>query len=343
MKKFTMILVATTALMGNAALAEINPAVVYDFGGKNDGSFNESTLNGVTKFSEETGVKISDFETNNEAQFEQVHRRFAQKKFNPILAVGFTQSQALASVAEQFPDTQFGIIDSVVELPNVQSILFKEQEGSFLVGMLAAMKTESNTIGFIGGMDIPLIRAFGCGYEQGARFVNPDIKFLENMTGTTGEAWNNPVRGGQLAQTQMDQGADIVFAAAGQTGRGVLETMAKAKKYGIGVDSNQNGFEPGYVLTSMLKRVDVAAYNFMKEAQANEGKPVGGLKHLGLAEDGVDWALDDNNRALITPEMEEAVNFAKTLIVDGKVTVHDYRDSDSCVIGDAKLSDFQNQ
>ncbi len=341
MKKLVTLLTLSTALMGAAAMAEIKPAVVFDFGGKNDGSFNEGTNNGVKKFAEETGIKVSDFETNNEAQFEQVHRRFAQKKFNPVLAVGFTQSQALASVAEQFPETQFGIIDSVVDLPNVQSILFKEQEGSFLVGMLAAMKSESDAVGFIGGMDIPLIRAFSCGYEQGARFVKPEIKFLENMTGTDGSAWNNPVRGGQLAQTQMDQGADVVFAAAGQTGRGVLETMAKAKKYGIGVDSNQNSFEPGYVLTSMLKRVDVASYEFMKAAQAADGKATGGIKNLGLAENGVDWALDEHNRKLITAEMEEAVNYAKQLIIDGKVNVHDYRSTDSCEISEAKLSDFQ--
>ena len=340
MKKTMLVAAIASAFVSSAALADIKPAVVYDFGGKNDGSFNESTFNGVTKFSKETGIAIKDFESSNEAQFAQIHRKFAQKKFNPILAVGFTQSQALASVAKKFPKTQFAIIDSQVDLPNVKSIKFKEQEGAFLVGMLAAMKSKSSTVGFIGGMDIPLIRAFSCGFEQGAKFVNPDIKFVQNMVGTTGSAWNNPVRGGQLAQTQMDQGADVVFAAAGNTGRGVLSAMAKAKKYGIGVDSNQNALEPGYVLTSMLKRVDIASYKFLKEVQKANGKVSGGVENLGLAEGGVDWALDKNNRALITATMEKQVNATKQLIIDGKVSVHDYRDNSQCVISKAHLSDF---
>ncbi len=335
-----LLLATAVTLATSLSAADIKPAVIYDFGGKNDGSFNEGTFNGVTKFGKDNNIKIRDFETTNEAQFAQVHRRFAQKKFNPVLAVGFTQAQALESVAKQFPKTQFGIMDAVVDLPNVQSIVFKEQEGSFLVGVLAAMKTKTNTIGFIGGMDIPLIKAFSCGFEQGAKFVNPDIKFIENMTGTTGEAWSNPVRGGQLAKKQMDQGADIVFAAAGQTGRGVLSAMAKAKKLAIGVDKNQNGVEPGYILTSMLKKVDIASYKFLEGVKAANGVVKGGTLNLGLAEGGVDWALDEHNRALITPEMEKAANLVKQLVIDGKVKVHDYRTTNKCEIGTAKLSDF---
>ncbi len=340
MKKLATILTLSTALFAVSASAkDFKPAVVFDFGGKNDASFNEGTNRGVTKFTEETGEKVADFETNNEAEFEQVHRRFAQRGSNPILAVGFTQEQALSTVAKQFEKTNFGIIDSVVDLPNVRSYLFKEQEGSFLVGIAAAMKSESDTIGFIGGMDIPLIRAFSCGYEQGARFINPDIKFVENMTGTTGEAWNNPVRGGELAQTQMNQGADVIFAAAGQTGRGVIDTMAEAGKYSIGVDSNQNHMAPGSVLTSMVKRVDVAAYEFLMDGK--EGKLEGGMRHLGLAEGGVDWALDEHNESLITEEMKEAVEFAKQAIIDGKISVHDYRTTSSCEIGDATYSSLK--
>ncbi len=340
MKKFLKLLSATAAItVASTAIAEFKPAVVFDFGGKNDASFNEGTNKGVTKFIEETGVRVADFETNNEAEFEQVHRKFAQRGNNPILAVGFTQSQALETVAKQFKDTQFGIIDSVVDLPNVRSYLFKEQEGSFLVGIAAAMKSESDTIGFIGGMDIPLIRAFSCGYEQGARFVNPDIKFVENMTGTTGEAWNNPVRGSELAQTQMNQGADVVFAAAGQTGRGVLRAMAEAGKFSIGVDSNQNHMEPGSVLTSMVKRVDIAAHEFLVEGK--NGELTAGLRHLGLAEGGVDWALDEHNEKLITDEMKEAIKLAKQAIIDGEIEVHDYRTSSSCEISDVKLADLK--
>ncbi len=331
----TMMTLATTL-----SAADIKPAIVYDFGGKNDGSFNEGTLNGVTKFGKDYNIEIKDFETNNEAQFAQIHRKFAQKRFNPVLAVGFSQAQALESVAKEFPKTQFGIMDAVVDQPNVQSIVFKEQEGSFLVGVLAAMKSKTNAIGFIGGMDIPLIKAFSCGFKQGAKFINPDIKFIENMTGTTGEAWNNPVRGAQLANKQMDQGADIVFTAAGQTGRGVIAAMAKAKKLVIGADKNQNGIEPGFVLTSMLKKVNIASYKFLEGVKNANGEIKGGVLNLGLAEGGVDWALDEHNRDLITPEMEKTANLVKQLIIDGKLKVHDYRTTNSCEVGKAKLTDF---
>ena len=310
------------------AAAEIKPAVVFDMGGKFDKSFNEGIYNGVEKFRMENGIDYAEFEVANEAQREQALRNFARRGYNPIIAVGFGQAPALEKVAAEYPDTSFSIIDMVVDLPNVQSIVFKEHEGSFLVGMIAALASETGKVGFVGGMDIPLIRRFACGYEQGVMYVNPDAQVYQNMTGTTPAAWNDPVKGGELAKSQFDRGADIVFAAAGGTGLGVLQAAADGGKLSIGVDSNQNYLHPGSVLTSMLKRVDVAAYEVYTTAMADTWEA--GIKDLGLAEDGVGWALDEHNRSLITDEMEAQVEAARAAIVAGEMSVHDYMSSNSC-------------
>ncbi|MGO1080089.1 BMP family lipoprotein [Inquilinus sp. CA228] len=329
MKNLLSALALTTALVAGAAFAaEVKPAVVFDMGGKFDRSFNEGIYNGSKKWSDETGVKIAEFEVTNESQREQALRRMAENGANVVIAVGFAQAPALEIVAEEFPDVKFAIIDAVVEKPNVQSIVFKEQEGSFLVGVLAALASKTGTVGFVGGMDIPLIRAFGCGYVQGVHYANPSGKVLENMTGTTPAAWNDPTKGGELARSQFDRGADVVYAAAGATGLGVLQAAADAKKLSIGVDSNQNHLHPGSVLTSMLKRVDVAAYEVFKTAQDGTFKP--GIKVLGLKEDGVGWAQDDNNAKLITPEMKTKVDAAAKGIIDGSIPVVDYRTNNSC-------------
>jgi basic membrane protein A len=223
---------------------------------------------------------------------------------------------------------KFAIIDSVVEKPNVQSIVFKEHEGSFLVGLLAAQASKSGKVGFVGGMDIPLIRRFACGYVQGAKHAKKDAEVFQNMTGTTGAAWNDPAKGAELAKSQIDRGAEVVYHAAGGTGVGVLRAAADAGKLGIGVDSNQNGLHPGKVLTSMLKRVDVATYNTFKQAKDNTWKA--GVSVLGLKEDGVGWALDEHNKALVTPEMKAAVDKAAADIKAGTIKVHDYMSDSKC-------------
>ena len=321
--------VAATAFIASAAVAqEIKPAVVFDMGGKFDKSFNEGIFTGVQRFSEETGIEFGEFEVTAEAQREQALRNFARRGFDPVIAVGFAQAPALETVAQEFPDTRFSIIDMVVDLPNVQSIVFKEHEGSFLVGVLAAHKSETGKVGFVGGMDIPLIRRFACGYVQGVKHVNADADVFQNMTGTTPAAWNDPVKGGELAKSQFDRGADIVYAAAGGTGLGVLQAAADSGNLSIGVDSNQNYLHPGSVLTSMLKRVDVAAYNVYKTAQDDSWQP--GIQVLGLAEDGVGWALDENNQDLITDDMKAAVEAAQAGIIDGSIQVHNYSDDNSC-------------
>jgi len=318
------LLLAVTA----AAAADISPAVVFDMGGKFDKSFNQGVNDGVVRFNKETGIKYREFEVTNETQREQAIRRMAQRGADPVLGVGYAQAPAVEAVAKEYPDTRFAIIDAVVDLPNVQSIVFNEHEGSFLVGMLAAMASKTGKVGFVGGMDIPLIRRFACGYEQGVKYVNPNAEVIQNMTGTTPSAWNDPGRGAELTRSQLDRGVDVVYAAAGGTGVGVYQAAKDAGKLAIGVDSNQNYLHPGTMLTSMLKRVDVAAYTTFMEAK--EGKWKGGIKVLGLAEDGVGWALDEYNAALITDKMKNVVEAARVDIIAGKIKVHDYMADNAC-------------
>ena len=313
---------------GVAIAQDISPAVVFDMGGKFDKSFNEGVYNGVEKFREETGIEYREFEVTNETQREQAIRRMAERGADPVLGVGFAQGPAMEKVAAEHPDKKFAIIDMVVDLPNVRSVVFKEHEGSFLVGMLAAMASKTGKVGFIGGMDIPLIRRFACGYVQGAKYANPDVEVYQNMTGTTPAAWNDPTKGAELARSQFDRGADVVYAAAGGTGIGVLQAAVDQGKLAIGVDSNQNYLHPGTMLTSMVKRVDVAAYNAFKDAQ--DGKFTPGIQVLGLAEGGVGWALDEHNESLITDDMKAAAAKAEKGIVDGTIQVHDYMADNSC-------------
>jgi basic membrane protein A and related proteins len=325
----------TTALAGavfaSAATfaADIKPALIYDLGGKFDKSFNEGAFNGATKFSKETGVPFRDLEIQNEAQREQVLRKFAKDGHSPIMMTGFAWETALKKVAPEFANTKFAIIDDVVDLPNVQSIVFKEHEGSFVVGVIAAKTSKTGKVGFVGGMDIPLISKFGCGYAQGVKYASDGkTEVFANMTGTTPAAWNDPVKGGELAKSQIDRGADIVYAAAGATGQGVLKAAADAGKFGIGVDSNQNGLFPGHVLTSMLKHVDVATYNSFMDAKKGMWKP--GVSVLGLKEGGVGYAVDENNKDILKPDVKAAADQAEKDIISGKIQVHDYMTDNKC-------------
>jgi len=328
MKRTLLSFFAMAAMSATAMAADIKPAIIYDLGGKFDKSFNEAAYNGAEKFKAETGIDYRDFEIANDAQREQALRRFAKDGNNPIVMAGFSWGGALEKIAPEYPDIDFAIIDMVVEAPNVRSVVYKEQEGSYLVGVMAAKASETGTVSFIGGMDIPLIRKFSCGYKGGVMATNPDAKVLEAMTGTTPDAWNDPVKGGEITKSQIDQGSDVIYAAAGGTGIGVLQTAADAGKLGIGVDSNQNGLQPGHVLTSMVKRVDVAVYNAFMDAK-NDAFTYG-FSSLGLAEDGVDYAMDDNNAPLVTDEMKAAVEAAKADIIAGKITVHDYMSDNAC-------------
>lgn len=319
--------VALSAVLAGAAFAD--PAIIYDLGGKFDKSFNEAAFNGAEAWKTATGGTYLDLELQNDAQREQALRRFAGQGANPIVMAGFSWTAALTAVAPEFPDVNFVVIDTVVDAPNVQSILFDEHTGSFLVGALAAMKSTTGTVGFVGGMDVPIIHKFYCGYAQGAKAVNPDIKLIENYTGTTPAAWNDPVTAGELAKAAVDAGADVIFAAAGGSGLGVLQAMKDAGKYSIGVDSNQNYLQPGSVLTSMLKRVDVAVQTALTEAGDDATfKP--GITILGLGNDGVGYAVDDNNKDLVTAEDIAALDDLKAKIIAGEIAVHDYTTDSTC-------------
>ncbi len=321
------IVAATVAFTANAA--DFKPAVIYDMGGKFDKSFNQGVYNGIKRFTDETGTKVMEFEVTSETQREQAMRRMAERGATVVLGVGFAQADAINKVSAEFPDVKFSIIDvNWLNQPNLRQYAFKEHEGSYLVGIAAAMASKSGKVGFIGGMDIPLIRKFACGYVQGVKSVGGSIEVFQNMTGSTPSAWNDPAKGAELTQSQIDRGADVVYHAAGGTGTGVIRAAADAKKLAIGVDSNQNHLAPGSVLTSMLKRVDVAAYNTMKDAMS--GNFDTGVQVLGLAEGGVDWALDDNNAKLISAEMKAAIDKAKADIIAGKINVHDYMSDSKC-------------
>ena len=314
---------------GTAFAGEFKPAVVYDIGSKFDKSFNEGVWNGVQKFSEETGVKVAEFQITNETQREQAMRRLVERGATMVIAVGFSQADALDAVAADYPDRQFAIIDvSWLDRPNLRQYVFKEHEGSYLVGIAAALASKTGKVGFVGGMDIPLIRKFHCGYLQGAKAAKADIEVFQAMTGTTPAAWNDPTRASELAKGQMDRGADVVYHAAGRSGLGVIQAAADAGKLAIGVDSNQNGLAPGSVLTSMLKRVDVATYETLKDGLA--GKFTAGIRSLGLAEDGVGWAQDEHNAGLLSDALKAAVETARTDIVAGRVVVHDYMSDSNC-------------
>ena len=318
---------AALAMTAVAALAE--PGLIIDLGGKFDKSFNESAFNGATRWVEETGGDYIETELQSEAQREQNMRKMAERGANPIVVLGFANASTLEKVAPDYPDTKFAIVDMVVDAPNVKSIVFSEHEGSYLVGVLAAMASKTGTVSFVGGMDVPLIRKFACGYAQGAKAANPDITVIANMTGTTPTAWNDPVKGGELTKSQISQGSDVVFAAAGGTGVGVLQAAADEGVYSIGVDSNQNYLHPGSVLTSMLKRVDNAVYEVFK-AGIDGFEP--GVMVMDVESGGVGYAVDENNEALITEEMSAAVEEAKAGIISGEIEVHDYTSDDSCPV-----------
>ncbi|MDB2608416.1 BMP family ABC transporter substrate-binding protein, partial [Planktomarina temperata] len=316
---------AAVALSATAALAD--PAIIFDLGGKFDKSFNEAAFQGAQRWADETGGSFREIELQNEAQREQALRRFAEAGSNPIVMAGFAFADALGKVAPDYPDTKFAVIDvNWLSMPNVRGIGFNEHEGSYLVGMLAAQASKTGTVGFVGGMDIPLIRRFGCGFAQGVKAVNADATIIANMTGTTPAAWNDPVKGSELTKAQISQGADVVFAAAGGTGVGVLQTAADEGILSIGVDSNQNYMHPGKVLTSMLKRVDNAVYEAFSQGDALET----GNFQMGVANGGVGYALDEFNASLVSADMQSAVEAAAAAITAGSLSVHDYTSDETC-------------
>jgi len=314
---------AAAALWVAAGAAMAQPAVIYELGGKNDKSFGQAAWEGAERWRKETGKAYLEFEITNAAQREQAVRRMAERGASPVVGIGFPQASAFDKVAREFPNLRFAIVDAVVKLPNVQSFVYREHEGSFLVGMLAAMASRTGKVGFVGGQDIPLVRKFLCGYEQGARHADPRVQVVSSMTGNTNAAWTDPARGAELTKAQIAQGVDVVFSAAGTTGIGIMQAARDAGKLAIGVDSNQNHLHPGTMLTSMIKRVDLAVHGAFQGVTP-------GITELGLKEGGVDYAMDEHNARLVTPEMKRRVEAAKADIIGGRLKVVDFTIANAC-------------
>ena len=316
--------IAAVALAAGAAFAD--PGLIYDLGGKFDKSFNEAAYNGAEAWKAATGGNYTDFEITDAAQREQALRRMAQQGANPIVVMSFNWLSILPTLADEYPDTSFVVIDAVVDKPNVRSVVFDEHTGSFLVGALAALKSTTGKYGFVGGQDVPLIHKFYCGYAQGAKAVNPNAEIFENYVGTTPDAWNNPAVAAELAQAAYDRGAEVVFAAAGGSGMGVIQSAKDNGKFAIGVDSNQNYLEPGTVLTSMVKRVDVAVQNAFTDGPGLST----GTVTLGLANDGVGYSVDEFNKSLLSDDIIAKVEDLKAKVIAGEIVVHNYETDSQC-------------
>jgi basic membrane protein A len=300
---------------------KVHVGIVFDIGGKDDRSFNASAWEGVRRAAKDFPIVLRDVEPGDPTSVEPAIRAFAERNYDLVIGVGFEQMPVVERVAKDYPNVNFVIIDGVIDLPNVASLVFKEHQGSYLVGMIAAMKSQSGTIGFIGGMDIPLIHKFETGYEEGARAANPKINVIANYVGVTPSAWNNPGQGKELAIAQIGKGADVIFTAAGNSGLGAFDAAEQNKKFVIGVDSNQNWVKPGYVLTSMVKRIDNAVYQIVKDRV--EGQFKNGVHVYGLENEGVGYAVDQYNEKLIPPEVIQKVEATKQEIINGKIQVTD--------------------
>jgi basic membrane protein A len=368
MKKALLLCLALT--VGGAFAQDFVMGITFDAGGKFDGSFNEGTWRGmvqaIDELEAEYEIELLEFEGTPDTAAEG-QRRIAAQGAELIVAPGFLQADAVAATSREFPTTNFVLIDAVVEEDNVRSVLFKEQEGSYLVGYIAGSLSQTGVVGFVGGMDIPLIRAFDLGYQEGVKAACEECRIVSNYVGTTPAAWNDPTRAKELATAQQAQGADIIYAAAGASGNGVIdfvnETMCYRPRgqlrstdlaeqladiprssayqsrcggdsqplFFIGVDSNQNPFgdtdnDPetlNHGLTSMLKRVDVAAYKAVMDVV--NGEFDGGLQNLGLAENGVGYAVDEYNEELLPQALVNELDGVTQQIVNGDIVVTDYR------------------
>jgi len=315
-------------------------AVALSVGGLGDKSYNDSTHEGLMRAQRELPVKVFEGQPTMLAEDERYLRTYAARGFDLVIGVGFLMKSSLVTVARDYPKTRFALIDAGVDPKtenvhkNIATLLFKEHEGSFLAGAAAALASRTQTIGFVGGMEIPLIHKFQLGYEEGARHVAPGIKVLCQYAGSGPEAFTDPVKGKQLAEGMISRGADVVFHASGTTGNGVIEAARLHGKLAIGVDSNQDSQAPGFVLTSMVKRVDVAIYTIIKEMV--EGRFVGEPHFFGISEKAVfttDFACMKNPKLTgdrMSPErLAKIVSTVDRLageIVAGKIKVSNYEE-----------------
>lgn len=329
---FSMLVFSTSAASESTAASTTakakgiyKPAIIYVSTGEDMGSaFISTARTGIGRAEGEfrTPVTITRMSDMNDAP--AIIKKVADAGANPIILLGNQYVAPVMGLADRHPASNFTIIDGLAPplFPNVQSITFKDHEGAFLVGMIAGKLSESKLVGFVGGMDVPLIRNFAQGFTQGVHYTAPSRKVITQMIGTTAEAWSNPNRARELAKEQYSEGADIIFAAAGASSLGVLKAADEMNKLAIGVDSNQNGVYPGRVLTSMVKRVDVAVYDTLKNS--HDGSWSAGIKSLGIKEGALDYAVDQNNSKLINEKLIEEVATAKDKIISGKIVVESY-------------------
>ncbi|MBW8727650.1 MAG: BMP family ABC transporter substrate-binding protein [Inquilinus limosus] len=308
-------------MQGRGEDIPVKPGVIYAIGEKRDGGFNEGALHALEFFRNETGDAFLEAELPSVDGFAAAADGLISQGANPVIAVGFYYADAVKAAAAAHPETRFVLVDGVADGPNIRSIVFREQEGAYLVGVLAALASKSGTIGFVGAADIPLMQKFSAGYAAGARATRPGINTLVDYVGTDTAAFRDRDRATLVARGLIGRGADVLFAVAGQANLGVFQAARDAEKLAIGVDSNQNGVVPGTILTSMLKRVDIAVLRSLDDMRADTWKA--GLVTLGVREHAVGWAIDQNNRPMVTPAMEEAVETARRGIADGAIIVPD--------------------
>jgi basic membrane protein A len=304
--------------------AGFKAAMLTDLGGlagsEEVKGFSDLGWDALLKAEEDLGIEITLIEAKELADLEPNLTKMASEGYDFVVGVGFLFTDAMAAVAPQFPDTQFAIVDSVVEEPNVMSLVFAEEQGSFLVGAIAAGMSETGKIGFIGGMEIPLIEKFEAGYIAGARSIDPDIEVVSGYTGN----FTDVAAGKELSLAQYDQGADVIYAAAGSCGLGTIEAAEEKGFWAIGVDTDQDGVSPGNVLTSMLKHVEVAVYDAVKASY--EGTFEGGVHVYDLSVGGVGYSDLTYTRYQIPEELLAEVDALAEQIIAGEFEVPTTRD-----------------
>ncbi|HEY2954741.1 MAG TPA: BMP family ABC transporter substrate-binding protein [Candidatus Eisenbacteria bacterium] len=305
-------------------VAELRVGLVFDVGGRGDKSFNDAAYAGLDSAKRMLGIEFQTLETGEGADREAAMRQLAASGSQLVFGVGFLFSDDIRALAQEFPNVNFACVDYTVKEgeklpPNLRALKFKEEEGSFLVGALSGLLTRTGTVGFVGGMEIPLIKKFEAGYRAGVAAVKPRAKVIVKYAGSTGSAFKDPTKGKELGLAEYHQGADIIFHASGSTGLGVFEAARELGKLAIGVDSDQYDEAPGFILTSMVKHVEVAVFNTIHEAQA--GQFHGGVQVFGLAEDGVGWVYDARNHALVPDRVKAAVDSLRNEIVAGRIRV----------------------
>ena len=306
------------AVMGTVDAA-LKVGLIYDVTGRGDLSFCDAAYAGAKKAENEWGFKLTEVTPSQSTDTELTLRRLAKLKYDLIIGVGFLFQEPMKRVAADFPDVKFALIDAIIEHPNVASLTYRAHEGTYLAGVMAALKTETKQIGFIGGMKVPLVEAFEIGFHAGIKAANPDVELVTDYVGVTPQAFNDPAKAKELALAQYNRGVDIILAAAGASGLGVLEAAKAQEKLIIWVDSNGNHLAPGLVLTSVIKGVEMSVYETIKSVQ--EGSFSGGLKDYGLKKGGVEYIVDDVNRELLSDEVLKQVEAFKAKIIAGDIVV----------------------